>query len=347
MRNTTRQQPLRAAVVGLGLQGMHHVKAYDYLLNTELVAVCDLNEARAHEVAEDFHVPGVYTDFAAMFQQEALDVVSLCTPDPYHLAPALAACGAHVNVLLEKPMATTTEEARQICRAVEEAGIALMVNYANRWQLPTLNAKGALDRGELGKPRSAYCRMINPISVPTGMIAPWVKQTSLAHWLMSHSIDRVRWFLGGNGKRVRTVGTWGVLQGLGIDKPDTIHATVEFDNGTVGVLDAWWILPNSMPLVGGSLFTLVCERGYVEVDNNMPVVKMATEKGYSYPGVWAGDIHGSPAGTMFEAVKHFADRVYQGKSPIMDQRDGLEVTKISCAVVESLESGKEVEIAQG
>lgn len=347
MRKSDAGRPLRAAVVGVGLQGMHHVRAYDNLPGTEVVALCDQNLDRARAVADDLHVPAVYGDFAEMFERERLDVVSICTPDPYHLGPALAACRAHLNVLLEKPMATTVEDARQIRDAVEESGITLMVNYANRWQLPTLSAWSALERGELGNPRYAYCRMLNTLSVPTGMIAPWVKQTSLSHWIMSHAIDRVRWFLGGNGKRVHAVATYGVVQALGIDKPDTVHATVEFDNGTIGAFDAWWIMPDVMPFVGGSLFTLVCDRGYVEVDNNLPVVRMATEKRYSYPGVWNGEIFGEPAGSIFEAVKHFVGCLRQGKAPIMNHVDGLEVTKIACAIEESLYMGKEVEIEVG
>jgi predicted dehydrogenase len=335
-------RPIKVGVIGVGLHGMHHVRAYAALPTVELAAIADVNAERAQEVAEEFGVPGCYTDHHTMLAEADLDVVSIATPDHLHLEPTLAALEAGVHVLLEKPMALTVAEAERMVNTAEAAKLKLMVNFAPRWQLPNAQAKDALDRGELGYPIYAYVRMINTLYVPTKMLA-WPQKTALPHWLLTHASDRVRWFFGSEPKRVYAVSTSGVLKEMGMDVEDLYHATVEFESGAIATLETFWILPETVPLVGSSIFELICSKGYVVVDNSAPLTTIATPEKYTHPGVFSGTLHGEPVGMVNEAVKHFVKCVQEDREPLITGRDGLAVTRLVCAIVESAEKRDFVE----
>lgn len=331
----------RVAVIGLGIHGINHVASYADLGQADLVSVVDIDEARADEVAAEFGAKTKHTDFEVLFAEEELDVVSVATPDHLHLAPTLAALHAGVNVLLEKPMALSVADAEQMVEAVEASGLKLMVNFAPRWQLPVAKLRASLDRGELGRPIYAYTRMVNSRYVPMNMLS-WSTQTKLPHWLLSHATDRVRWLFGSEATRVRAVSHTGAMQSLGYDTEDLYQVTVEFESGAIGNFEVFWNPPETLPVIGGSTFELVCTDGYAEIDNTMPVFRLATEERYSYPGFIGGDMYGRPTGVVYEAVRHFVNCVINDEETLSNARDGLEVTRILCAVIESAENDGEI-----
>ena len=104
---------LRVAVVGAGIYGSNHLAAYTWCPDAELVAVCDLKPELRKKVEDQYHVP-TYEQVADMLEHEDVDAVSVATPDPYHAAPALEAIRHDKDVLIEKPLATTLDDARQI-----------------------------------------------------------------------------------------------------------------------------------------------------------------------------------------------------------------------------------------
>ncbi len=96
----------KVAVVGAGLYGINHIRAYQWNNDAELVAVCELSEALRAKIGAEYGVR-TYADDADMLNKEELDAVSVATPDCYHATPALAAIKAGKHVLIEKPLATT------------------------------------------------------------------------------------------------------------------------------------------------------------------------------------------------------------------------------------------------
>ena len=337
-------RPIRVGVIGVGLHGMHHVRAYAALPSVELVAIADVNAERAQAVAEEFGISNWYTDYRDLLATADLEVVSIATPDHLHLDPTLAALEAGTHVLLEKPMALTVADAERMVYAAEAADLKLMVNFAPRWQLSNAQAKDALDRGELGYPVYAYVRMINTLYVPTKMLA-WTQKTALPHWLLTHASDRVRWFFGCEPKRVHAISTSGVLKEKGMDVEDLYHATIEFESGAIAALETFWILPETVPHIGTSVFELICSNGYVVVDNTAPLTTIATPEKYMHPGPFAGVLHGEPIGMVNEAVKHFVNCVLKDRQPLITARDGLAVTRLVCAIVESAHKREIVELS--
>lgn len=336
-------EAIRAGVIGVGLYGMGHVESYLALPNVDLIAIADVDEAKVKSVAREHGIPQWYTDYEDMLKDSDIQIVSIATPDHLHFEPTMAALNSGKNVFLEKPMALVVEEAEKIAKAAEAANRKLTVNFGRRAQLPSLLAKEAIDRGELGAPVYAYARVNNTLMVPTSMLS-WSARTALPHWLMTHEYDRIRWFFGCEAKKVYAVSKSGVLKEMGIEADDVFHATVEFENGAIGVCETAWILPETAPFIAQCKAHFIFSKGWVNIDNSAPVLTISTEDRFVQPGFMAGKVHGHPVGTIHEAIRQFMKCVSEDRPPIVSAQDGVAITKIACAIMKSAESGQPVEL---
>ncbi|MBM3497587.1 MAG: Gfo/Idh/MocA family oxidoreductase [Armatimonadetes bacterium] len=344
MPTTVSTEVLELAVVGVGLQGEGHVKCYDAIPNARVVAVCDANAQRAADVGARFGAEVVRGGYEELFAREDIDAVSIALPDHLHRDAAEKAFAAGKHVLLEKPLATTVEDAQAIVAAQKASGKKLMVNWSNRWMLAFSQTKEALESGALGDPLYCYARLNNTLYVPTKMLS-WSANTQLPHWLICHRLDIARWYFGSEATRVTAVRRYGVLRDRGIDTPDLYQATIEFANGCVGNFESCWILPESLPWIVDSKFQLICTQGYANIDPLLPAHVRAGETKYEQPGYLAGDVMGEPTGFVRQAIQHFVDCVLQDREPLITGEDGLAITRTLCAVIEAAETGQAVELS--
>ena len=121
---------VKTAVVGLGMFGALHAQVYAESPLAELGAVMSCSAERAREIGERFGARW-YTDWREMLAKEKeVQAVSIANRDAEHKEPAIACAEAGKDILLEKPMAPTLEEADEVIAAVERAGVRMMVNLA-------------------------------------------------------------------------------------------------------------------------------------------------------------------------------------------------------------------------
>jgi len=335
---------LRVGVIGAGLQGRSHLACYAVLPQVEIAAVADVDRERAREAAAKFGIARWYASYEEMLEDAPLDAVSVVTPDDAHREPCLAAIARGKQVLVEKPLATSVADGEAIVAAARGAGVRLMVNFSNRWQLPMIVAREAIERGEMGEPVYAYARLSNTLSVPTEMLRGWSARTRLPFWLMSHTVDRVRWLFGREATRVYAASRSGVLTGLGFDTPDAYVATVEFEGGALACFESCWILPNSLPSVVDNRMELIFTGGMLEFDAGDMCVHHATAQGYKRSGILWTEAGGQPRGFVLEAIKHFVESVLSGCGPGPSGEEGLAVLRITAAIVESAQQRRIVEL---
>ena len=139
-------------IIGTGGIARAHAEAYlDMAPEVNLVAVCDIDAARARDAAAEWGVTEVCTDYRDLLSLNAIDAVSVCTPTAAHSEPAIAALNAGKHVLVEKPMAANTAAARQMVAAAERAGKLLMIEMKWRFMPEILAARQAIVRGDLGR----------------------------------------------------------------------------------------------------------------------------------------------------------------------------------------------------
>lgn len=145
--------PVRIGVIGAGgIAVEQHIPGYKTLGDQiELVAVADLNGARAAEVAAKAGFARSYESFEQMLALEQLDAVSVCTPNKFHATATIAALRAGVHVLCEKPPARTAHEAEEMARTAQESGRILMYLYNQRFKPETMAARRFINGGELGE----------------------------------------------------------------------------------------------------------------------------------------------------------------------------------------------------
>jgi len=343
-------------VIGVGTWGKLHAEVYASTPGVRLQAICDADEGRAVDVAQECG-GAVYTRFDAMLDDPMVHAVSVVLPDFLHAEACLAAIRRGKHVLVEKPLATTEEEALQIVEAAREAGVTLMVDFHNRWSPMFCALKDALDRGDLGAARYAYYRLNDTIYVPTGMLS-WAGRSTVAWFLASHCLDTLLWLFdsrsaaqGGPGDlpvRLMCLTRSGVLTDeRNVTTPDLYLTTVEWRSGLVTVIENCWILPEGEP----SVFDLKCDvigsKGAFHIDGSHHGAARLIGSGAANPDVIvAPRIHGRPTGFAAESIRHFADCIAGGAQPMVDGIDGLAVTRMILLMEESARRGCAVEVGE-
>lgn len=144
----------RTGIVGVGFIGKAHIEALRRLGNVDVVALT--NTSRANELAESLHIARGYTDFKEMIDKEHLDVIHICTPNYTHSEIALYAMNHGVNVVCEKPMCTSVEEADAMIAKAKETKLMNGLNYHNRWYPMTAQIKEMVQAGKLGSISVVY-----------------------------------------------------------------------------------------------------------------------------------------------------------------------------------------------
>ena len=126
-------QKLKVAVIGCGsIAKYRHLIEYKNNDAVEIVAVCDIVEERATEMASEYNAKS-YTSYEELLKNEELDAVSVCLPNYLHAPVSIAALNAGCHVLCEKPMATSKEEAEDMIKAATTANKKLMIAHNQRF----------------------------------------------------------------------------------------------------------------------------------------------------------------------------------------------------------------------
>lgn len=144
----------RAGIVGMGFIGAAHLEALRRLGTVDVVAVADAFQGE--EKAESYGVARGYSDYREMIEKEDLDVLHICTPNVTHCEIALYAMERDVNIVCEKPMCCSVEEADKMIDMARKKGLMHSVNYHNRWYPMTAQLHEMAKRGEFGDIHAVY-----------------------------------------------------------------------------------------------------------------------------------------------------------------------------------------------
>ena len=139
----------KAGVIGTGFVGRIHIETIRRLGNVVVEAVAD--PVSAEGTAKAMNVPRHFTDYKEMIKSLDLDVVHICTPNNTHFEIAMFVLEQGVNVLCEKPMTTTIEEAEILAKKAEETGLVAALNYHNRFYPMNHHLRSVIKDGELGE----------------------------------------------------------------------------------------------------------------------------------------------------------------------------------------------------
>jgi predicted dehydrogenase len=330
----------KVAVVGVGLIGEQHAEVWNGHPRSRVTLVCDLNAERAQAVAAKLGC--AWTTSIEEVAASDVEICSVVTPDFAHREPAVRLAEAGKHLLIEKPLATTSEDAQAIVRAARGAGIKATVSLGNRWMPQIQQARDSVQAGEIGDPAMFYARLSDTIDVPTQMLS-WASRSGPQWFLFSHTMDYMRWILGQEPIEVYAIGQKKILPELGIDAFDAIQAMVKFER-CFGTFETAWILPSAWPSLIESEITIYGSKGRLHVDRLRQGFELTSDLAgrhmYARPSLW--DRYTLPP-TYFGALRNLIAAVDGTEDLVVSLEDGLATVALIEATERSIATGRPVD----
>lgn len=338
------QQGFKIALIGCGTWGANHAMLYFQDPRVELTAVCDQDETKAADVARRYGNVPYFTDYRAMLRETECDAVSIVTPDFAHRECAVYCAGLGKHMLIEKPLATTKEDADCILQAARENNVRVMVDFHNRWNPPFNQMKREIEAGEIGEPYSGYLRLNDCKWVATRMLS-WAQKSSILWFLGSHAIDTLRWLFQSEASVVYAVSRKGILQAQGVDTVDLYQYTVTFENGCIAQIENGWVTPDTNPNVNDFTCAILGTKGLFHLNlSNHDLIQRFSDK-VCVPDILVNHyVDDVPSGFAFQSIRHFVDRMIDGKPFGVSLEDAYNNTITLLHVMKSAESGEPMRI---
>jgi len=334
---------IRWGIIGVGRFGAIHARVLASLPGSEVVALSARRAGRLAEVAGEFGVAKekCYTDFQELLADPEIDAVSITTHWQQHHEVAVAALASGKHVLLEKPMAATAEQCREVLAAAsaDAAKGFFMVGHVCRFDPRVTLAKQAIDEGRIGRIVSMHARRNLPKapgSIRLDKISPLVGDGI-------HDADLMMWFLGRTPSRVygRTVKV------DDFEHADLGWAMLHFDDEAIGVVETVWCLPENVPTVIDAKFEVVGTEGMLSIDCANTGLTILDAKGAKKPDTayWP-EQHGRLVGALANELGYFAECIRRGTTPsVITPLEAAQAMAVMETAEASAQSGRPLEFS--
>lgn len=334
---------LRAAVIGAGYWGPNLVRNFRASPDWELVAVCDLDVDRARKVVGDSPVD-VETDVSRLLARDDIDAVAIATPAWSHRGIAVAALESGRHVLVEKPLAASSSEAREMVRLAQERHLVLMCDHTYCYTPVVQRIRDIIHSGELGE-----VLFVDSVRINLGLVQPDVDVL----WdLAPHDLSILDFVLPG-GLVPESVAAHGA-DPIGAGRACVGYLTMPLPGGAMAHVNVNWLSPTKIRqmVVGGSKRTLVWDdlnpqqrlsvydRG-VDLDLSSRTADLSDRRaaGISYR---LGDMYAPSlpeAEALAAMVSEFAAAINEQRPARTDGQGGLRVLEVLEASTDSLKDG--------
>ncbi len=335
---------INVGVVGCGPWGANLIRNFHELPQANLVACSDMDQGRLDYVKNLYPHVKVYSNYEDVLTKEDIQGIAIATPACTHYELAKQLLERGLDVMVEKPMAMTTEQAQDLIRCADARGRILMVGHVFIYNPAVVRLREYIQQGEVGDVYYLYSTMVNLGRVRTDLNAMWN--------FAPHDISIMMYLLGEEPVSVSAQGVSYLQDGI----EDVVFLMLNFPQKRVGHIHVSWLDPSkkrTMTVVGSKKMII-----YDDVDNEAKL-KIYDKGVYRDEAVASfgefqfklhyGDIS-IPKLDLKEPVKlecaHFIDCIKSRQAPITDGQNGLQVTRVLEAGQESLKnSGQIVELS--
>lgn len=329
--------PLRVAVVGCGLAARRlHFPAYAALPDAEVVVVASGRRSTAEEAAKEFDVPRVAERWEDVVDDPEVDAVDVCTPNTLHAPVAAAAARAGKHVLVEKPMATTAEDADAMVVAARDAGVVLAVAHNLRFVPVYEEARRIVAEGAIGRIVGGRAILAHAGPDETwGATGDWFWTEADAGGgafldLGVHVVDLVRWIV---DEPVVEVAAMSSRTRKPTFADDASAAVLRFDgDALVSVQASWTVRPHA-----DAELVLHGERGTLAVGRGRRPLVYDVATGDEPRRVTPEIPERSPAG---DPVTDVVSAVRQGRPPRAPGEEGRASLAVVLAAYEAARTGR-------
>ena len=340
---------LKVGVIGCGsIAKFRHLPEYEANKDVEIVAVCDIIEERVKEFAEEYNAKG-YTNYEELLADDSIDVISVCLPNYLHAPVSIAASNAGKHVLVEKPMATSREEAEAMIEAAKTSGKKLMIGHNQRFVSSHEKAKEIIASGEIGKIYSFRTAFGHP--GPEGWSVDgrdsWFFNKEEAFIgamgdLGVHKSDLIRYILGEEFTEVAAIVEGNAKTDSDVD--DNAVCLLRSESGIIGTLTASWAYNSSED----NSTVIYGEKATLRLEDDPDYSLIASYTNGQTVKYELGQIQSNDAGgqTTSHVIDHFIESIQADRDPLITGEEGLKSLNIILAALESSETGKRIKIKQ-
>jgi predicted dehydrogenase len=293
---------LRTAVIGVGYLGRFHAQKYAQLPGSKLIGVVDANSEAAKRVGAELGVEG-FNDIEQVLNQ--VDAVSIAVPTPLHFEIGRAALERGVHVLMEKPIATTVAEARELVELAQRKSCVLQVGHLERFN-PAIVA--------------AANRLKTPRFVESHRLAPFKQRgtdVSVVLDLMIHDIDLIQELVGEPIESIDAVGAT-----VFSDETDIVNARIRFRGGCVANATA-----SRISLKQERKIRIFQDDAYLSIDMQQKILTVIRKKDAapveSPAQVSIEEQSFDQGDALLAEIEAFLRSIREGTEPVVTGADGL------------------------
>lgn len=319
---------MKVGVIGTGMMGKNHARVYSELEGVELVGVADPS-TEGRDVAKK-HGCAHYSDYKHLLEKEKPDAVSLCVPTSMHHTLAIDVIKNGTNLLVEKPIAKSVDEAEEIVSLAEKEGVKLAVGHIERFNPAVQELKKLMDKGKLGDVTSILARRV-------GLFPPRIKDANVIIDIAVHDIDVFRYLLGKDPEVIHASGGKALIH----DREDYADIFMKY-NGTNGFIEVNWLTPVKIRVLN-----VTGTKGYAQlnyISQDLRLYESAYRKTYDEFGEFVLQL-GNPREIPVSVKKQeplkleledFVESIKKDRQPLVTGDDGLQVLKIVARVMDSM-----------
>lgn len=331
------QKVINVGVIGCGYWGPNLIRNFRSLPECHLRIVCDVNHERLAYIKRLYPELETTEDFDHLANDKEIDAIAIATPVWTHFGLAKKSLSSGKDTFIEKPMASSVSQCKELIDLAEIKKLTLMVGHTFIYSTPVRRIKAIVDSGEIGELLYISSQRLN--------LGLFQKDINVAWDLAPHDISIILYIMGVSPASVNCQGKSHVSPGI----EDVTNMTLDFPNGGFATVQSSWLDPNKVRRM-----TFVGTKKMILYDDNEPLEKIKiydkrveapphyntfAEFHYSYH---YGDMY-SPHLNQVEPLKvqcqHFLDCIQGGSKPQSSGLDGLQVVQILEAALESLKKG--------
>lgn len=331
-------EPLRAAVIGVGAMGQHHIRVYREIQGVELVGFADADERQCATLSQRYSVRG-YHEFHQLLDDARPNLLTVAVPTALHSEIASEAIRRGIHVLIEKPITETEADGQALIKLAQEHGVILAVGHIERHNPAISMLKRIIEENRLGTIFQMHAQRVGPFPAR-------IRDVGVVLDLATHDIDILCHLAGGVPVRVFAE----TQQNIHSTREDMINGVMRFANGITATLEVNWLTPTK-----SRRLSVLGAAGMYEVDY------ITQDLTYYENGAALEDfrslqlLRGVSEGRMIRErvekreplrleLEDFVGAVREGRAPRVTGRDSLTALRIAHALVESGRDHKVVEI---
>ena len=320
-------EQIGVGVIGVGFMGANHARAYASLTDADLIGVADIDRSRAETIARELGVDAFLPD--ELLADPAVEAVSICTNDEQHVRPTLDALAAKKHVLLEKPIATSLDDADRILSAAERSSGCFLVGHILRFEPRYVEAKRLVETGEIGDVVSIYARRLNALGAQNVLKG----RVSVLSFLGVHDFDICSWLAASAPVKLTCEARRGVLSSRGFDVEDQTFTLIRFANDAIACVEAGWVLPDAHPRRADFALEVIGTQGVINIELMAQGVAVCTENGYRFPSFGHG---------IEYELEHFLKCARGEQKPRISGQDARVALSLSLAAQTSAREGRSI-----